>query len=404
MKKIIPVTILSWFLGSGKTTLLKHILENRDWLKVALIVNDMAEINVDASLIKNGVTLSQTEKKLVEMQNGCVCCTLRWDLLIEVKRLAEEDKYDAIIIESTWVGEPVPIAQTFSYVDEESGIDLSKLVRLDTMVTVVDAKGFLSNFWSAELLRDRKWEIGEEDDRTIVDLLVDQVEFADVIVVNKISEISEEGRATLRKIIKRLQPTAEYIETDWGKVALSQVINTWLFSMEKAENSPLWMRELASGGHAWHTPETEEYGIKSFIYRRTRPFHPERFWALANHEWRWVIRSKWLFWLASRHDTAGSWGQAGGSTKVDPAGHWIASLPPDEIVKYPEYQLELITHRDNLYLDRRQELVIITIADNQAEIEALLDTALLTPEEMVEWPEGWVNYRDNFPKWEIDNN
>jgi G3E family GTPase len=399
MKKLIPVTVLSGFLWSGKTTLLKHILENREWLKVALIVNDMAEINVDANLIKDGVELSQTEEKLVEMQNGCVCCTLRGDLLIEVKRLAEADKYDAIIIESTWVGEPVPIAQTFSYMDEESGIDLTKLVRLDTMVTVVDAKGFLSNFGSADFLRDRKWEVWEEDDRTIVDLLVDQVEFADVIVVNKISEISEDEKKTLRSIIKWLQPTAEYIETDWGKVHLDQVINTGLFSMEKAENSPLWMRELASGGHHNHTPETEEYGITSFIYRRMRPFHPERFWALANREWRWVIRSKWLFWLASRHDIAWSWGQAGWSTKVDPAGRWIASLPTDEIAKYPEYQLELVTHRDNLYLDRRQELVIITIADNQEEIEALLDSALLTDEEMVEWPEIWNTYNDNFPKW-----
>ncbi len=399
MDKRIPVTILSGFLWSGKTTLLKHILENRAWLKVALIVNDMAEINVDANLIKQGVTLSQTEEKLVEMQNGCVCCTLRGDLLIEVKRLAEENKYDAIIVESTWVGEPVPIAQTFSYVDEESGIDLSSLVRLDTMVTVVDAQWFLANFSTAETLKDRAWEATPEDERTIVDLLVDQVEFCDVIVVNKISKITEEEKATLRAILKWLQPTAQYIETDWGKVDLDQVINTGLFTMEKAENSTLWMRELQSGGHKGHTPETEEYGISSFIYKRDRPFHPERFLALANREWPWVIRSKWIFWLASRNNLAGSWGQAGGSVRVDPAWSWLSALPQEQLDKYPEYQVELLAFAGNLYQDRRQELVIITIRWNQSELETMLDSTLLTDEEMLAWPEIWKTYQDGFPVW-----
>lgn len=399
MNTKIPVTVLSGFLWSGKTTLLRHILENREWLKVALIVNDMAEINVDAHLIRDGVELSQTEEKLVEMQNGCICCTLRDDLITEIQRLALSWKYDAIIVESTGIAEPVPIAQTFSYLDEASGTNLSELVRLDTMVTVVDAGSFLGNFASQEQLKDRKWEVGIEDERTIVDLMTEQIEFCDVLVVNKISELDDQEKQRVRAILKWLQPTAKCIETDWGKVGLSDVINTGLFSIETAENSALWIQELQSGGHHTHKPETEEYGIKSFIYRAFRPFHPVRFLAYANEEWPGVIRSKWIFWLASRHAIAMSWGQAGGSVKVDPAGRWAASFTSDELEWYPEVMEEVKQFAENFYGDRRQELVIITIDDNEGDIRTRLDACLLTPEEMVVWPEGWINYEDNFPKY-----
>ena len=399
-KKPIPVTVLSGFLGSGKTTLLKHLLQNRGGLKIALIVNDMAEINVDAALIKNGVEFSQTEEKMIQLQNGCICCTLRGDLITEVKRLAENGEYDAIIIESTGIAEPVTIAQTFSYAEEESGIDLSAYARLDTMVTVVDAKNFLKNFGSAELLKDRKWETDEEDERTIVDLMTEQVEFCDVLVLNKISSISPEERWKVLAILRSLQPTAELIETDQGVVDFRRFVRTGLFDFEKAESAPLWVRELQNGGHAAHMSETEEYGIRSFIYRAFRPFHPERFLTLANEEWPGVVRSKGLFWLASRHDLALSWGQAGGSVKVDPAGRWASSLSDEELDTYPGIREEVAEFSDNPYGDRRQELVIITIADNEPEMRHKLDACLLSDEEFAQGPEHWKAYRDGFPTWQ----
>lgn len=399
MKRKIPVTVLSWFLGSWKTTLLKNILENRKNIKVALIVNDMAELNIDSKLISNDVELSQTEEKMIEMSNGCICCTLRDDLIQEIYKLVNSEKnYDVIIIESTWISEPVPVAQTLTYTDDVSGINLSEIVKIDSMVTVVDAKEFLKNFWSQEILSDRNWEAWEWDDRTIVDLMTEQIEFCDTIILNKISEISEDEKKRVKTILKWLNPDAEIIETDFWKVPFNKIINTGKFDLEKAETAPLWVKELQNWGHHNHTPETEEYWIKSFIFKSFKPFHPKRFLDFIGQEWSWVIRSKWIFWLATRMDYALIWWQAWWSVKVDPAWKWASALSPEELNFYPEIKKELESFSEK-YWDRRQEMVIITIEDNKDFLIKKLNECLLTDEEFEKWPDFWKDFEDKFPKW-----
>ena len=360
----------------------------------------MGEINIDANLVKNEITLSQTEEKLVEMANGCICCTLRDDLLQEVKRLWQEGKYDALIIESSGISEPVPIAQTFSYIDEESGIDLGQFARLDTMVTVIDAGNFLAHFWSEETLADLKMWLGEHDERGIVNLMVEQIEFANVIILNKIDLVSPEEKKYILWVIRGLQADAKIIETTESQVDISEIVDTGLFDYDSAARSPLWVKELESGWHHTHTPETEEYWVSSFVYKRDIPFHPERFAKICERNWPGVIRSKGIIWLASRNDFAGNWSQAGGSIRLDGLGRWMASFSHEEREAYSpiqnsEYERE---YGNSRFWDRRIELVIIWVdMDNQAIID-MLDGALITDDE-AEDPESWSKMNDIFPAW-----
>ena len=393
----LPVTVLSGFLGAGKTTVLSHILNNREDKKVAVIVNDMSEINIDSAIVQNDVSLNRSEERLVEMSNGCICCTLREDLLEEVTKLANEGRFDYLVIESTGISEPLPVAETFTFADEE-GVSLSDVADLDTMVTVVDAGNFLKDYDEAKFLQDTDESLGEEDERSVADLLVDQVEFADVILVSKTDLASSSDVERLIAILKTLNTDAKIVPIAEGQVNIDDVLSTGLFDFERAQQAPGWLKEMRGE----HVPETEEYGIGSFSYLARRPFHPEKFHQFlhSTKEYGKLIRSKGYFWLASRPEFAGQWSQAGGIARYGFAGMFWKAVPQESWPTDEEYLATIKEQWVEPFGDMRQELVFIGQGLDQNAIVQALDDCLLSEEDVLQGRAFWETLPDPFPAWE----